>query len=174
MTISSSSSLTSLYSNSKQTSSSSLEYDKNLASTANYPVSSQDTLKSNQPASSNATGTSNADLAAQSNFVEQFAYAPNVSAMFNAYLEKQQLHNSLGSKKDEIAQRLTDNGTDKKLALAYAQNSVDVYKQILEAQLNSKIDEQVQQQKEFKQKQLAANVSNPYTQMTGTLINLYS
>ena len=174
MTISSSSSFNSIYSGNNQNQFPSLEFDKNLAAMANYPSAKDDILNKNQPKNNDDTKINNNNLAAQSDFVDQFAYAPNVSAMFSAYLEKQRLTGSLNSKKDEISQRLVDNGLDKKLALSYAQSSVDMYKQILEAQLNSKIEQQVLQQKEFKQKQMNTNEVNPYLQMMGSYINLYS
>ncbi len=138
-------------------------YDTALANSANYQ-------QVQKPIEQQATSTK----IAETNAVEQYVYAPNISAMFNAYLEKQRLNSSVENKTDLTAQRLVGNGMDKKQAEQYAKASVDVYKQILESQLNSKIAEQVQQQKEFKQKTDSVASANPYVQMTGSLVNLYS
>lgn len=139
-------------------------YDTVLAISTNYQQPQKPTL---QETTTNSKAT-------EVNMVEQYAYAPNISAMFNAYLEKQRLNSSLDVKTEVATQRLVGNGMEKKQAEQYAKTSVDVYKQILESQLNSKIAGQVEQQKEFKQKTDSTASANPYVQMTGSLVNLYS
>lgn|GEM_PF-4748503 len=140
---------------------SSISLDSNLSGVVSQTIKQTPPVPKEQPISS-------------IDMIEQYAYAPNISAMFNAYLEKQKLNSGLDSKKEEVISRLTANGMDKRSAQSYAQTSVNVYKQILEAQLNSKINEQVKQQEEFKQKTSSSQSANPYVQMTGTLVNLYS
>jgi ATP-dependent Lon protease len=160
--------------NSSQNTKSALSFDTTISTKTNYPTASQSILQDTNTLPSTNQTNSNQDLASQANFIDQFAYAPNISAMFNAYLEKQKLNSSLDGKKDEIAQRLSSNGTDKKQADSYAQSSVEIYKRAMENQLNSKISEQVEQLKEYKQKVASSQSANPYLQIAGNLVNLYS
>jgi hypothetical protein len=105
---------------------------------------------------------------------EQFVYAPNISALFNAYLDKQKLDQNMDGKKKELADRLTNGGMDKDIAKNYAENGVELYKQMMEVQLKSKINGEVQKQDNLKQMIGDSSKPNPYLQMTGTLINMYS
>jgi len=133
-------------------------FDAALEKEANYPK---------QNASSNNDG-------AQTSSYEQFIYAPNISALFNAYLDKQKLDQTSDSKKRALTEKLTSNGMDKNIAKNYAENGVELYKQLMEAQLRSKINGEVQKQDELQQKLGKSNTPNPYLQMTGSLISLYS
>jgi hypothetical protein len=139
-------------------------FDTALETETNYPT------KKIKSASDDAT-QSNASTGAS---FEQFVYAPNVSALFNAYLDMQKLDQNMDGKKKELADRLTNGGMDKNIAKNYAQNGVEFYKQIMEAQLKSKINGEVQKEVNLKQIIGESSKPNPYMQMTGTLINMYS
>jgi hypothetical protein len=140
-------------------------FDTALETETNYP-----TKKIKSLATDNATQ----DNASTSASFEQFVYAPNISALFNAYLDKQKLGQNMDGKKKEIADRLTSAGMDKDIAKNYAENGVEFYKQMMEVQLKSKINGEVQRQDNLKQMVGESGKPNPYLQMTGTLINMYS
>jgi len=142
-----------------------LNFDATLAQETNYPTKKDE---------SNVDSTQSIDGKSTINAYEQFVYAPNISALFSAYLDKQKLDQTSDSKKKELAEKLTSNGMDKNIAKNYAENGVELYKQLMEAQLRSKINGEVQKQDELQQKLGKSNTPNPYLQMTGSLISLYS
>lgn len=148
------------------------QLDKTELSLNNAQVKSSDNeSKQKQEIYKNSDGGNELSL------VEQYALSPNISAMFNAYIEKQKLTSTMENKKLHTIENLSSNGMDKRMAELFAKNSVEVYKQILESQLDSKIAQEVQQQKELKQKlgiTSSQSGSSQYLQISGSLVNLYS